>query len=163
MLTRRIRGAAIVVALVAGILGVGTTPAQAAIFNVTTTEATYDGVCDDHCTLWDAVYTANGLPGMHTVFVPGGVYTATTGPLTIWSNQTIQAVGGQVTLDARKTGRVVKVSKEGNATLKGFLITNGKVTDGGAGIYNEGTLTLIDSVVNASTSTIGCGGGLLNA
>ena len=159
--TRRIRGALIVVALVAGMLGVGATPAQAAIFNVTTTAATYDGVCDDHCTLWDAVYVANGLPGEHTVFVPGGEYTATTGPLTIWSDLTLQAVGGQVTLDAKKTGRVLKVNKEGDATLKGFLITNGKTTDGGAGILNEGTLTLIDTVVNASTSS-GCGGGLLN-
>jgi len=161
--TRNIRAAAIVVALVAGILGFGITPAQAAIFNVTNTDATYDGVCDDHCSLWDAVYTANGLPGKHTVFVPSGVYTATSGPLTIWSDLTIQAVGGQVTLDSKNTGRVVKVNKEGKATLKGLLITNGKVTDGGAGIRNEGTLTLIDSVVNASTSTISCGGGLLNS
>ncbi len=159
--TRRIRGALSVVALVAGMLGVGATPAQAAIFNVTSTDATYDGVCDDHCTLWDAVYVANGLPGEHTVFVPSGEYTATSGPLTIWSNLTLQAVGGQVTLDAKRTGRVLKVNPEGNATLKGFLITNGKAADGGAGILNDGTLTLIDSVVNASTSS-GCGGGLLN-
>ena len=161
--TGRIRGAAVVVALVSGILGVGAIPAEAAIFNVTTTEYKYDGVCDDHCSLLDAVYTANGLPGEHTVFVPTGVYPVTGGPLTIWSNLTIQSVGGQVTLDAKKTGRVVKVNPEGKATLKGLLITNGRVTDGGAGILNQGDLTLIDTVVNASTSTITCGGGLLNS
>lgn len=159
---RSIRAAAIVVALVAGILGFGTTPAQAAVFNVTTTEYKYDGVCDDDCSLLDAVYTANGLPGAHTVFVPTGVYPVTGGPLTIWSNVTIQSVGGQVTLDAQRTGRVVKINKAGNATFKGFLITNGKTTDGGAGVLNEGTLSLVDSVVNASVSSISCGAGLLN-
>ena len=88
----------------------------------------------------------------HTVFVPTGVYPLTGGPLTIWSNVTIQSVGGQVTLDAQRTGRVVKINKEGKATFKGFLITNGKVTDGGAGVLNEGILSLVDTVVNASAS-----------
>ena len=51
-------------------------PAQAAVFRVTKTADTLDGVCDDDCSLREAVVAANALPGKDFVLAGPGVYTS---------------------------------------------------------------------------------------
>ncbi|PTU74579.1 CSLREA domain-containing protein [Pseudomonas mangrovi] len=49
----------------------------AAPLQVTTTADEYDGTCDSHCSLRDAVAAANQASGITHVFLPGGVYRLT--------------------------------------------------------------------------------------
>lgn len=52
----------------------GATSAWAADLRVTTEADAFDGVCDSHCSLRDAVSTANGLSGPQRILLPAGVY-----------------------------------------------------------------------------------------
>ena len=50
--------------------------APQAVFNVTTTAGTFDGVCDANCSLRDAIYAANqNGAGPDVINVPAGIYT----------------------------------------------------------------------------------------
>ncbi|PYE50574.1 PxKF domain-containing protein [Deinococcus yavapaiensis] len=91
---------------------------------------------------------------------------ALSAPLEITKNLTLIAPPVGVTLDGQGTVRVLKVATSAVVTLQGLTITRGFGTDG-AGIRNQGTLTLDHVTVkdNATTSSslgASAGGGILN-
>ncbi|NJN92674.1 MAG: hypothetical protein HC875_00620 [Anaerolineales bacterium] len=60
--------------------------------------------------------------------------------------------------------RVVYVATSVVATMSGFRLTGGNVNvDNGAGVYNEGTLTLENSRIYGNITSGGSGGGVANA
>src|SRR5438105_1369453 len=131
--------------------------AQASTFTVTKTTDTADGTCDSDCSLREAIIAANSNPGPDTITLHAGVYTLTLpaaatdaqgGDLDVTSNITINGAGAKTTIvDASALSeRVLEVHGAGALTLSGVTLTNGSDTKG-AGIYNSGDLTLVDSVV----------------
>ena len=63
-------------------------------------------------------------------------------------------------MDAREIDRVFNVASGSRAQMTGLEVRNGKTNGGGAGILNEGTLTLSDGAV-IDNRAVG-GGGILN-
>ena len=108
-------------------LGVGATPAQASIFNVTTTAATYDGVCDDHCTLWDAVYVGKRTPrrahGLRSQRVVHG-HDRSPDHL-VEPDPPSRRRAGHVGRPIRPVGSS-RSTRRATPRMKGFLITNGE-------------------------------------
>jgi CSLREA domain-containing protein len=85
------------------LLVAGLPAARAASFTVTTTADDYDGVCDAHCSLRDAIVAANQNGQANTISLGSGTYVLTrtgagedaglTGDLDITSTQPITIVG----------------------------------------------------------------------
>jgi predicted outer membrane repeat protein len=105
------------------------------------------------------------LPAGSTIRVCAGTYA----PITIRKNLTLIGEGDGVNsgsntiLDAGGTGRVVDVGSGVTASLQGLRVTGGFTTLGGAGVYNQGTLTMTDcTVIGNSTPDIVQGGGIFN-
>ena len=102
--------------------------------------------------------TANG----HTLSVTVGTYNEN---IIITKSLTIIGVDAASTIiDGNKLDRVINISAEANVTISNVTVQNGVVygQDGG-GIYNQGTLTLVDGHVssNWANGTLG-GGGICN-
>ena len=118
---------------------------------VTKTADTFDGICDEDCSLREAIYLANLTPTPVTIdFAPSAngmivlssalpVLGDSSGPMTIAGNgasNTIISGNGAV--------RVFEVGSDETVTLSGMTITGGSATTGG-GIWNlNGTLTVRD-------------------
>ena len=86
-------------------------PVPLAVFTVTKTADTNDGVCNADCSLREAISAANATAGSHTINVPAGTYTLTiantggvnednnaTGDLDIKSNITLVGAGSAATI-----------------------------------------------------------------
>ncbi len=86
-------------------------PVPLALFTVTKTADTNDGVCDADCSLREAISAANAAGGAHTISVPAGTYTLTranaggvnednnaTGDLDINNNVTLVGAGAATTI-----------------------------------------------------------------
>ena len=86
-------------------------PVPLAVFTVTKTADTNDGVCNADCSLREAISAANAVGGANTVSVPAGTYTLTianagginedsnaTGDLDINSNVTLVGAGSANTI-----------------------------------------------------------------
>lgn len=156
--------------------------AQADVFKTTTSFDTFDGVCDEDCSLREAVVASNANPGPDTIFLyPGAdqstlfVLTRTgpdedsalTGDLDIAAGEDLKIIGqgphttivdgfGSFSLD-----RVFDV--RGSLQAHDLIIRNGQPSGGGGAIRNSGQLTLINSEVTGSrTSNFGFGGGILS-
>jgi hypothetical protein len=140
------------------------------------------------CSLRGAIVRANGLSEASTILVPAGTYSLTTSaPCTFQTHQfgtfslnTISlCLHGNITLvgassdttiiDANKVDRVVAVS-DYTVEIRDVTLRNGTtqtagsfdgVLQGGGGINNGGTLTLVDSVVSGNTAMLD-GGGIFN-
>jgi CSLREA domain-containing protein len=133
-----------------------------------------DGMCATAggvCTLRAAVQEANGWTGADTIDVPAGNYTftrtgtgednAATGDLDIRENLNITGAGSSSTIiDAAGLDRVFDVMNGISASLTGLTIWNGNVSDSGAGIQYNTSLTLTDVIVTNNTS-IKNGGGII--
>ena len=66
------------------------------------------------------------------------------------------------TLDAEGAGRVIRVTSNGRLTASGLHLTNGNITGlDGAGLYNEGHVSLTDSIIRGNV-TDDSGGGIFN-
>ena len=100
----------------------------------------------------------NGASPGSTIFVHG----TCDGDFTIDENLTLD---GPAILDGENSvsspGRVLTITA-GTVFLNALTIENGWVYDGGGGIDNAGTLTLIHSVVTDNLTHNGGGGGILN-
>ena len=60
---------------------------------------------------------------------------------------------GNLTVDANQRHRVFSIPRNVTVELAGFEITNGRVqNENGGGVRNEGTLTVLDSVISASSA-----------
>ena len=139
----------------------GAAPARAATFDVTKATDTADGTCNGDCSLREAVIAANDTPGADTITLHAQTYvlslanlSATNpdeddpglGDLDLMDDVTIEGAGaGQSVVDAGAIDRVFNVAAGSHAQMTGLEVRNGKTNGGGAGILNEGTLTLSDA------------------
>ncbi|WP_339135702.1 MAG: choice-of-anchor Q domain-containing protein [Candidatus Electrothrix sp. GW3-4] len=124
------------------------------------------------CTLGDAVTAANndvdegycignGIYGDDIITLSTNVTLA--GPLPeITSIITIEGQGYSIDgNDSTAVGTVLRISPIGDLTLNETIVTRGNAPiDAGGGIYNEGTLTLSNSMVSGNTALYG--GGICN-
>jgi CSLREA domain-containing protein len=136
-----------------------------------------DGLCATsagECTLRAAVQEANAAAQPTTIILPAGIYTLSipgteavtdaAGDLLITGNLTIQAAGADVTIvQASPTsppslpsrcddcpGRIFRILAGATAEINGLTIRHGHIdllNDGGAGISNQGSLSLNDSAL----------------
>jgi CSLREA domain-containing protein len=162
--------------------------AHAASFTVTTTADTADvkpgdGKCADStdpmkakCSLRAAIQESNKLGGDNVITLGKATSTLTKSLPPISSSVTIQGVSAGATVIRRpciestrnEVGecssapefRIFDVAEKGALTLIGLTVRNGQ-SGGGGGIFNQGSLTLIESTVMANHGHVG-GGGIVN-
>lgn len=138
-------------------------PAQADSFTVTNTSDSGGG------SLRDAITAATATPGPDTITI------SATGTLTLASalpdlpdGLTITGPGAaDFTVDGNGANRIFLVLNDRTVSISGLTATNGSSPGGdpfgdpnGAGIENEGKLTLDHVTVSNSTATNGNGGGI---
>jgi hypothetical protein len=74
---------------------------------------------------------------------------------------------GPVTISGADNGRVVQIDQGVSASLTGLTITGGNTSGNGGGLYNEGTASLTDCIIESNTSTSSAhdtgGGGIFNS
>jgi hypothetical protein len=115
--------------------------------------------------LREAVALANVLPGDNTVsFDPnldGGAITLAGGQLELSGTGGVQTIDGQdrITLDGGGATRLLQVDAGTSAVVRGFALLDG-YAGWGAGVYNQGTLTVADCVLYGNTAY--AGGAILN-
>ena len=140
------------VAGVAAILALGVLvaePAGAGVFTVTTTSDTLDGNCDAHCSLREAIVTANGTPGPDEVRLGPGLYRLTrdagveeagaTGDLDVTDDLTLTGAGAaSTTIDGGGIDRILDIHflNSGDVAVADLTLRNGHARepsgDGGA-------------------------------
>jgi len=143
-------------------------------FLVTTTEDISDGLCNEHCTLREAVVAANtcDLYDLYAVDLPAGTYTLSLrgpgddrGDLNILGTVSIFGNSPATTIiegDSSWNNRIIAVGAEANLHLENLSIEGGNVDVGlGGGILNHGILTMRNVDVKNNEAMIG--GGLFNA
>ncbi len=165
---------------------VGRAFAQASVVEVNVfgdTEKNNDGTCS----LREAIIAANkdkpsggkqgeckNVGGADTILLPPGVYTlsrtdngnedsSSTGDLDIVSDITIKPSGpGVVVISGNGiTDRVFHILS-GNVNIEGVTIRDGRASDFGGGIYNQGgNLTMVNSTLTGNRAS-SAGGGLYN-
>lgn len=150
-----------------GLLGLSPAPAGAATIVVDTVVDESDGSCaDGDCSLRDAVDTA--AAGDTIVFadgLSGQTITLTIGQLDIDRDLTIDGSGlaERIRISGNNTFRVL-ATHGSVVALRSLVITDGQTPAdglGGAGIYNEGDLTVAGCTVTSNT-TADNGGGIRN-
>jgi CSLREA domain-containing protein len=135
------------------------------------------------CSLREAILAANtdavfgGCPaggGADTIPLGAGTYglsipPGTTGDdslegdLNVASPMTITHTGlAPAVIDGNGIDRVVHVLPTGNLTASGLTIRNGRTTQSGAGIRNEGNLNLSNATLTGNETTESFGGGIAN-
>lgn len=137
--------------------------ASATDFKVTKLTDSNDGICNNDCSLREAITAANNTPGFHNIQLKAGVYTLSlpapigddneindednnlNGDLDIRSNIVIiGAVGKATAIDAKQVDRVFEVFENGTLTLRRITLTGGLHHYDGGGIRNLGVLSLND-------------------
>jgi len=139
-----------------------------------------DGRCQTGagaCTLRAAVQEANAMAGRDDIVLPRGYYSfelpgddedaAATGDLDLADDVSLRGAAANLTfIDAGSLDSVLHVLPGANAEISGVTIHGGLYRDlakGAGGIFNEGTMHLVDSVVAGNAAPIAYGtGGLLN-
>lgn len=92
--------------------------------------------------------------GPHTI-------TLTTGELLVVDDVTINNNSGEsITVSGNNTSRVFSINNNKTANIIGLSITGGSVTGDGAGILNDGALTIVNSTLFDNTA--GADGGAIN-
>ncbi len=132
--------------------------------------ATTHVACHDVQGLKDAITQANTDGSGHLYLASGCTYTLTqadtdedglpivTGNVRISSTHRAAVIRRTYSAD---DFRILHVADGGTLTLDNLVITSGRASAGGGGIYNEGTLTLNHSTVRGNHSG-GLGGGVYN-
>jgi CSLREA domain-containing protein len=122
---------------------------------------TDDGVCDANCTLREAIAAANASATHNAIYfnVTGIIFRAG-GQLVIDSDVTINGPGARsLIVRGGSTSRVVQINSGRTASIYGLTISGGAaIGEGGAGIFNLGTLAIGNSIISDNT-----GGGILNS
>ncbi|HEY6637286.1 MAG TPA: choice-of-anchor Q domain-containing protein [Solirubrobacterales bacterium] len=86
------------------------------------------------------------------------------GDLYVASQLTITHTGVKpAAIDGRGLDRVIRVLGTGNLTASGFTIRNGRTSQSGGGIRNEGALNLSNATVAGNETTGSFGGGISNS
>jgi lysophospholipase L1-like esterase len=145
---------------------------------VVTTTADVVDATDGVTSLREAIASANTNSGADTITfassLAGKTITLTTGELDITDTSgatTITGLGAsQLTISGNNTSRVFRVTTGATAVMSDLTVTAGYITgtisattvsDTGAGIRNDGTLTLTDCIVSHCNAVYG-GGGIVN-
>lgn len=148
---------------------------SAAVYTVTKTADTNDGVCDADCSLREAVAAANGTVDNDTIefsalFNSTQTITLTTGEIVFAANGslTINGAGANLlTISGNNASRIFSSAANVAVTINGLRFTNGNGvgaanTGRGGAIYNVGgTMVINNSIFTANTAANG--GGLNNA
>jgi CSLREA domain-containing protein len=139
-------------------------PVSAATFTVTKTADTDDGVCDADCSLREAITAANAAAGDDTITFAtsaNGTITLAAELPSLSSNITIDGNGAANTvLSGGNAFRLFFVASGATVTIQDVTIANGRSSDSGGGIRNDGgTLTVTDSTFSSNTADFGGGGG----
>src|SRR5204863_6354626 len=147
---------------------------------VTKTADTNDGVCDADCSLREAILAATGDPGAETITfnIPpadpgcsGGVCTInlTSGLPAVREGTSIIGPGSGLLIVARNSTNLFLIFETRSSTqiaITGLSITNGALADRffhGAGLSNNGVLSLSDVVISGNAASAGSmGGGIDN-
>jgi CSLREA domain-containing protein len=147
-------------------------------FVVTKTDDTNDALCTaDDCSLREAIVFANACPGGNAIRVPDGTYildrhgvgedAADTGDLDITGNLSIYGDTLAV-IDGDAADRVFHVANGVVVSMQNLVIQNGQ-EQSGAGIQNEGDLTISDcsiidnhAIVPPMGSGYAVGGGIFS-
>ena len=149
-------------------------------FQTTTRFDTLDGVCDEDCSLRDAVVASNANPGPDVIllqFVPqeSGLHVLTltgpdedlglTGDLDIAAGEDLTIIGSGANptvidgFGSFGADRVFDV--RGSLVLQDVIVRNGEPFGSGGAIRNSGRLTLINCQVTGSrANAFGFGGGI---
>lgn len=127
-----------------------------------------------HCSLREAVNSANISGRPHTIDIPQGtgVITLTGGQIEITASQYLEILGNEITTDliieAGGWGgaRHFEIGADANVMLHALELTGGSADKGGS-ILNHGSLrlstTAVTSNVAATSGNFGDGGGIYNA
>ncbi len=141
---------------------------------VTKEEDTNDGVCDDDCSLREAIIFANSISGEKVVTLPAGTYTLSipgtdedsseTGDLDITDNLIISGAGpNQTFIDGGAIDTVIHVHSGITVEINELTIQSGNSPGEGGGInISGGALTLSASAVSGNASEDN-GGGIYNS
>ena len=155
--------------LLGALLLSGATGVHAATLLVTTKTDSYDGQCNQHCSLRDAVAVANQASGSSIILLPSGTYTLTrrnlrdaddqpideddnlTGDLDVTGEVLIQGAGiGKSIVDGVNPDpfsyehRLFEVRPGARLILKSLSLTNGDSAGNGGAVENHGNLLLHD-------------------
>lgn len=148
-------------------------------YTVTKNADSNDGVCSvSDCSLREAIIVANNAPGPDTILLPSGIYTLTlagsgedqaaTGDLDIRDPLTLTVIGATpAVIDGNQIDRVFHVAlPTAIFSISNLVIQRGYYasSEGGGGLYNQGTAYLSQvSVSNGNATSIASGGGIRNA
>lgn len=121
------------------------------------------------CTLRDAIARAANVTGATTgdtiVFnLPANSMITLSGNQ-LFVDRNLIIDGGAfpgISISGNNQSRIVEIATDVIATLKQLTIRGGKSTEGGAGIYNRGILTLVNNTVTSNEAVYSGGGGILN-
>lgn len=122
-----------------------------------------DGICattGNECTLRAAIEEANASPGMEWVQLDDTTYPRTiAGDLEITDDVGIATPYQVGRIDASGLGRVLHVHAGISVELSNVVLAGGSTAapEGGAGIFNEGTLRLGRVAVIENTASVGAG------
>ena len=121
-------------------------------------------IADGDVSLRDAIAAA---PAGETInFNVTGTIDLSLGHLSINKNLTINGPGAdQLTIDALGNSRVLSVSGNSTASIRGLTVTGGNALQGGGIRVSPGTTTTLTDMVirgNTATSTFDAGGGIWN-
>ncbi|MET1080577.1 MAG: choice-of-anchor Q domain-containing protein [Pseudomonas sp.] len=173
--------------LLTGVLAGGSLNALAADFSVSTGEDQFDGICNSHCSLRDAVAAANALPGADRILLGAGSYTLSlpadvggegesldedanlNGDLDIDDELSIVGLGAEQSF-VRSTpaarDRVFEVLGNGRLLLQRLAVENGRTWFYGGGLENHGQVRLdrVHFNFNRASGAFepGNGGGIAN-
>ena len=153
--------------LLGALLLSGATGVHAATLLVTTKTDSYDGQCNQHCSLRDAVAAANQSANADIILLPSGTYTLTRRNLRDDDNQPIDEddnligdldVTGEVLIQGAGIGksivegvnadlfvvehRLFEVRPGARLILKSLSLSTGRSADNGGAVENHGSLLL---------------------
>lgn len=140
---------------------------QAATLLVTKIEDTNDNVCDQDCSLREAIKVAvNGDTIRFATDLLDKTIVLSGTELLVDKNLTIQGLGSsRLTISGNQQSRVFHIPANATVTMSGMRIVNGFVSvpldnPGGGGILNQGTLVLSDVFIT-NNRVVDAGGGAL--
>ncbi|MES2819419.1 MAG: choice-of-anchor Q domain-containing protein [Pseudomonadota bacterium] len=154
-------------ALLGALLLSGVATSQAATLRVTTVQDGYDGLCDQHCSLRDAVAVANQSAESNTILLPSGTYVLNRndpldaerlpidgddnllGDLDIRGEVLITGAGIGKSIITGPTAdlfalrhRLFEVRPDAQLELKRLTLMNGRAAYNGGAVENHGRLVL---------------------
>jgi CSLREA domain-containing protein len=145
----------------------GASAAQAAVFIPNKTTDSADGACTPQdCSLREAIIAANQSPGDDVILLHAGTYNLTlpgtaegfggTGDLDVLGNLVLVGDGAPDTIvDGGGLDRIFQVPPGVTVEIRDVTLRNGRAPGVGGAICNEGTLTIVRSVLTGNSSVAG--------